>query len=201
MCPVLAARVAAGSENDMKVGYARVSTETQTAAPQIAKLEAAGCDRIYTDEGWSGTKASRPQWDKALASLESGDCLCSVRLDRFGRSVRHLFDLSADLNARGVDLQCTDQAVDTTSSVGKFTFGLLACVAAFERDIISERTKDGLAIARDVNGKTLGRPPSLSESQVKTAQMLRRNGESVPVIAATMGVPQSTLYRALKAAA
>jgi DNA invertase Pin-like site-specific DNA recombinase len=183
-----------------RVGYARVSTLLgQSVEPQVRKLREAGCDVIFSDEGQSGAKASRPEWDKCLASLQRGDTLVAVRLDRFGRSVAHLLKLSEDLQARGIDLVCTDQPVDTTTAVGRLVFTILAAVAEFERSITTERIHDGLAVAR-ANGKTLGAPRALSDAQLRAAVKMRAAQMRVPDIAATLGVGQSTLYRALSAA-
>jgi DNA invertase Pin-like site-specific DNA recombinase len=96
----------------------------------------------------SGSRASRPEWNKCLAYLREGDVLVAVKLDRFGRSTKHLLEVAADLEARGVGLRCLDQPVDTTTPVGKLQFTILAAVAQFESDLIIERTHDGLKAAR-----------------------------------------------------
>jgi DNA invertase Pin-like site-specific DNA recombinase len=186
----------------MKVGYARVSTSDkhQSTEPQLRKLREAGCTVTFADDGESGTKASRPEWDKCLASLQPGDTLVAVRLDRFGRSVQHLLKLSEDLAARGIDLQCTDQPIDTTSSVGKLVFVILAAVAEFERSITVERVKDGLAVAV-ANGKQIGRPSAISDEQVRTARKLRANGVHMSEVCTLLGCKQSTLYRRMSEAA
>ena len=115
----------------------------------MPRLIEAGCERVFVDKGVSGTKAARPQWDECLQFLRSGDVLCSVKLDRWGRSVPHLLEVAADLEARGVGLKCLDQGViDTTTPTGKLLFTILAAVAEFERSLIVSRTMDGLAAAR-----------------------------------------------------
>lgn len=183
-----------------RVGYARVSTlNGQSVEPQVKKLREAGCQVVFADEGQSGSKASRPQWDLCLASLRAGDTLVAVRLDRFGRSVSHLLKLSQDLQVRGVDLVCTDQPIDTTSPVGKLVFVILAAVAEFEREIITERINDGLAVAR-AEGKTFGAPRALDDRKLSAARQMRAAGMRVADIAATLGVGQSTLYRELSRA-
>jgi DNA invertase Pin-like site-specific DNA recombinase len=183
----------------MKTGYARVSTGEQDCEPQIRKLREAGCGVIFHDDGESGSKASRPEWDKCLASLQPGDTLVAVRLDRFGRSVQHLLKLSEDLAVRGVDLVCTDQPIDSTTPVGRMVFVILAAVAEFERSIIQERTRDGLAAAA-ASGVQLGRKRTITDAQIRTAQRLKLAGVSVNEIAETVGVPRSSLYRYLNAA-
>jgi len=127
-----------------RIGYARVSTRDQHPEAQRERLEAAGCTRIYTETGASGARASRPEWDKCLDRLEPGDTLVCTKLDRIGRSVRNLMDVSSLLQERGVDLVCLDQPIDTTSPQGRLFFTILAAFAEFERDLIRERTRDGL---------------------------------------------------------
>lgn len=187
--------------NTRKIGYARVSTSDkgQSVDPQILKLKAAGCEVIFSDTGESGKKSSRPQWDLCLASLNPGDTLVAVRLDRFGRSVQHLLKLSEDLAARGIDLVCTDQPIDTTTSVGKLIFTILAAVAEFEASITRERVLDGLAVAV-ANGKTLGAPKAIDDKTLSAAITMREAGMRIPEICGILKCAQSTLYRAMAAA-
>lgn len=134
------------------VGYARVSTTDQHPEEQVDRLKKAGAVKVFTDKGQSGALASRPRWDECLAYLQPGDTLLSTKLDRFGRSVGHLLDLIPDLKARGVELKCLDQSIDTSSALGKMLFTVLAAFAEFEHDIIAERTRDGIGYNRR-NGK------------------------------------------------
>ncbi len=129
-----------------RIGYARVSTPDQEAglAAQVSMLEEAGCEFVFRDIA-SGRLSSRPQWDAARAVLKAGDALVAVRLDRFSRSVSDLLAVAEDFRVRGVDLVCTAQPIDTTTAAGKLFFTLIAAFAEFERNLISERTKDGLA--------------------------------------------------------
>lgn len=152
----------------MKIGYARVSTSAQDEAGQIERLKAAGCERVYVDHGVSGMKASRPEWDKLTdpdtGPLRAGDVVVFAKLDRIGRSVKHLMAIADDFAARGIDLQALDQPVDTTTAAGKLFFTILAAFAEFERNLISERTRDGLAV-RTARGRNGGRKPKLSPGQ------------------------------------
>jgi DNA invertase Pin-like site-specific DNA recombinase len=183
-----------------KIGYARVSTGEQSTDAQEARLLADGCERVFCDVGQSGAKASRPQWDKCLASLQPGDVLVSVRLDRFGRSVQHLLALAEDLNTRDIGLRCIDQGmIDTTSSMGRLLFGILACVAAFERDLGIERTLDGMANARAA-GKQIGAPKSLSDDQERIVVQLHAGGMKPGDIAVMTGSSKRTVYRTLQRA-
>src|SRR5216684_1688776 len=130
-----------------KIGYARASTRDQHPENQAERLIEAGCDPklVFVDEGASGAKASRPEWDRCLAQLRKGDVLVAVKLDRIGRSIRNLIDVAEMLRERGVDLVILDQAIDTTTPAGRFMFHILAALAEMERELIRERTRDGLA--------------------------------------------------------
>jgi DNA invertase Pin-like site-specific DNA recombinase len=185
-----------------RIGYARVSTRDQHPESQREKLIAAGCDPelLFTDHGASGAKASRPEWDKCLSQLRRGDVLVVTKLDRMGRSVRNLVEVVNDLGERGVDLLVTDQAIDTTTAAGKLLFHILASIAEFERDLIIERTKDGLA-ATTARGRQGGRKHRLSPEKAELARKLRDDGHSVREIGEMLGngkpVSRQTVYRAL----
>ena len=183
-----------------KIGYARVSTRDQHPEAQRERLEAAGCTRVFTDHGASGAKASRPEWDKCLDRLEAGDALVCTKLDRIGRSVRNLVDVMADLGQRGIDLVVLDQAIDTSTAGGRLVFHVLAAIAEFERELIAERTKDGLS-ATTARGRNGGRKHRLAPEQVQAARDLRAAGRSVREIGQLLGngkpVSRQTVYRAL----
>ena len=159
---------------------------------------------MYVDHGASGAKASRPEWDKCLDRLEPGDTLVCVKLDRIGRSVRNLVDVVADLGKRGVDLVVLDQAIDTTTPGGRLVFHVLAAIAEFERELIIERTKDGLA-ATAARGRNGGRKARLNENHAALARQWRADGISVAEIGKRLGemtkdgkpVSRQTVYRAL----
>ena len=180
-----------------RIGYARVSTRDQHPEAQSERLKAAGCIKIFTDHGVSGKLASRPEWDKCLAYLRNGeDTLVCIKLDRIGRSVANLIQVASDLREREIGLVCLDQAIDTTSAMGKMFYTILAAFAEFERNLISERTKDGLA-ATKARGHNGGRKPSLKPYQVEHAQKLVDTGKPKSKIAAELNVSRQTLYRAL----
>lgn len=182
-----------------RIGYARVSTNDQHPENQSNRLKAAGCGRIYTDKGASGKDASRPEWDKCLERLESGDVLVTVRLDRLGRSIRNLIDVVTDLGNRGIDIVILDQGIDTTTAAGKFMFHIMASVAEFERDLIIERTNDGLARARENGGGIPpGRKREYTDTQAQLAKDLKSQGAKAETIAATLRVSRATVYRMLK---
>lgn len=179
------------------IGYARVSTADQTADSQHDALTAAGCKRIYTDVA-SGKLARRPQLDLLLDhAADRGDIIVITKLDRLGRSVAHLVELAGVLADRGIDLRVLHQGIDTTTPGGRLTFHILASIAEFERDLISERTRDGLAAAR-ARGRKGGRRPALSPAKVEHARKLRDGGEhTMTAIAEIVGCSRATLYRAL----
>lgn len=178
-----------------RIGYARVSTNDQHPEAQADRLTADGCERIFTDKGVSGRKASRPEWDKCLDHLRPGDTLVLVRLDRAGRSVLNLINVVNDLEARGVDLRAIDQGIDTTTPAGKFFFHVLAALAEMEADINHERTMDGLAAAR-ARGRTGGRKPKLSPAQAAQVKRLYEAREmTVAEIGEQYGITRESVYR------
>ena len=183
----------------MQIGYARVSTGEQTLDLQEDALRRAGCDRILTDTA-SGAKADRPGLAKLMEQLRDGDTLVVWRLDRLGRSLRHLIDTLTDLDKRGVGFRSLTENIDTTTPGGKLVFHIFGALAEFERDLIRERTNAGLAAAR-ARGRTGGRPKAKAFSdpaKVRMAQTLFADKQrSIPDICKTLGVSRSTLYRYL----
>ncbi|MFE5589510.1 recombinase family protein [Streptomyces sp. NPDC056549] len=186
----------------MRIGYGRVSTTDQNLDAQRTALEAAGCEEIYLDQ-ISGKLTNRPELDKVMTRLRAGDTLVITKLDRLGRSLKHLLEVSAELEARTVDLVVLDQGLDTSTPVGRFMFQILGAVAEFERSLNVERTMDGLASAR-AKGKVGGRKSALTPSQVRHARFMRderdedgRPRHTVQEIADELGVGRATIYRAL----
>jgi len=181
-----------------KIGYARVSTGDQHPEAQQDALRAAGCDKVFTDHGVSGKLARRPQLDAALAYLRDGDVLVITKLDRLGRSVRNLIDEVAGLGERGVDLVVLHQGIDTTTPGGKLLFHVMAAVAEFERDLIAERTRDGLAAAR-ARGRKGGRKAKLNSAQLALVRQLYDGKQhTVEQIGGMFGVSRQTIYRHLE---
>jgi DNA invertase Pin-like site-specific DNA recombinase len=187
----------------MRIGYGRVSTRDQHLEAQHDALDAAGCDEIFVDRA-SGKLARRPELDKALLSANrAGDQLVITKLDRLGRSLEHLIELSKLLEKRGVDFVVLDQGIDTSTAVGRMFFHILGAIAEFEHALMSERTLDGLAAAR-ARGRTGGQKPKLGSRQVKLArEMYDETGQdgkrkhTVAQIAAEFGVSRPTIYRHL----
>ena len=185
----------------MKIGYSRVSTDDQHPEAQADRLKSDGCERVFTDKGVSGRKASRPEWDRCLEHLREGDTLVVVRLDRMGRSVRNLIDVVAGLEARGVNLRVIDQGIDTGTSAGRFFFHVMASLAEMEADMIRERTMDGLEAAR-ARGRRGGRKAKLSDAQAaEVCRMYAAKERTVAEIGALFGITRESVYRYVKAQA
>jgi len=186
-----------------KIGYGRVSRRDQNPDAQRDALIKAECTRLFIDEGVSGKLAKRLSLDKALEFLREGDTLVITKLDRLGRSLSNLIELVAELEHRHVDLKVIDQNIDTTSPAGKLFFHIVGAFAQFERDMISERTRDGLDAAR-ARGRTGGRRPKLSARQAAHARELYdeldekgKRRYTVAEIAGLLKVSRKTIYRSL----
>ena len=183
-----------------KVGYARVSTHSQNEDSQVDELNAAGCEKVFVDKGVSGKLAKRPQLDAALNYLRAGDTLVITRLSRAMRSLRHLLELSADLQERGVGLVVLKQDIRTDTPSGRLVFHIFAAIDEFQRELIVEGTHEGLAAAR-ARGRVGGRKPKLSEPQAKLARELYDGKQhTIAEIAGMLNVGRSTLYRTLQEA-
>src|SRR3982750_3492495 len=148
----------------MQIGYARVSTDEQNLNLQRDALKTAGCELIF-DDMVSGTKARRPGLEQALSHLRPGDTLVVWRLDRLGRSLRHLIDTVTDLQEKGIGFKSLTESIDTTTSGGKLVFHIFEALAEFEREIIRERTQAGLQSAR-ARGRHGGPKHKLTKKQV-----------------------------------
>lgn len=179
------------------VGYARVSTLEQNAALQRDALEAAGCQRIFTDKA-SGKLEHRPALDAMLDQLRSGDTVVVWRLDRLGRSLRHLIDTVQALEACGVAFRSLSESIDTSTPGGKLIFHVFGALAEFERDLIRERTSAGLAAAR-ARGRSGGRPTVWTPEKLKVARSMYDSREhDIAAIARVVGVSRASVYRALR---
>jgi DNA invertase Pin-like site-specific DNA recombinase len=184
----------------MKLGYARISTRDQSPDLQIDALKEAGCECIYQDIA-SGAKSARPELDNLLGHARKGDTIVFWKLDRLGRSLRHLIELVEKLDADGVSLQSLNDPIDTTNAQGRLVLNLFASLAEFERELIRERTQAGLSAAR-ARGRVGGRPKGLStqaESTAMAAEKLYREGRlSVKAIGERLHISKGTLYRYLR---
>lgn len=188
------------------IGYARVSTSGQDEARQIADLQAAGvrADDLYVDHGVSGGKSSRPQWDRALAALQSGDTLVVTALDRIGRSTMDLLTVAADLQARGVNLRVLNlggENVNTATPTGRLLFTMMAGLAEMELEIKRERNRD-FVTKRRAQGKNVGgRPKTYTDGKLRMARAALNDPSETRTaaeIAADLGMSRSTMFRRIR---
>jgi DNA invertase Pin-like site-specific DNA recombinase len=176
------------------IGYARVSTQEQDLALQLDALRAAGCERIYTEKA-SGAQRDRPQLQAALDYMRPDDTLVVWKLDRLARSLRQLLDTVEALHSRQIGLRSLTEAIDTSTPGGTLVFHLFGALAEFERAIIRERTRAGLAAAR-ARGRTGGRPPALSAAdKIAARALLTDPAITVEEVAQRLRVSPATLYR------
>ncbi len=183
----------------MQIGYARVSTRKQNLEMQIRALEDAGCQQIYQEQA-SGARADRPELVRMLAQLRKGDTLVVWKIDRIGRSLRHLVNLIDELQQQGVGFHSLSDQINTTTAQGRLVFNIFASLAEFERELISERTLAGQDNARR-NGKRIGRPAGLSEEKLKkasAAKSLFLQGYKKTEIAEQLGISTRSVQRYLK---
>jgi DNA invertase Pin-like site-specific DNA recombinase len=182
----------------MKIGYARVSKTEQNLDLQLDALRKAGCeDRNIFKDKLSGAKDDRPGLDAALDHLIPGDVLVVYKVDRLGRSLKHLIETIDELGKRGVQFVSLNDPIDTTTAIGKMIFQITAVYAEFERNIIRERTRAGLAAAR-ARGRLGGRPSKMDTKKIQRAQELYANKSlSIDEICASLKVGRTTLYKYL----
>src|SRR5438874_8620426 len=184
----------------MLIGYARVSTQDQTLDLQQDALEKIGCAKIFTDT-ISGASTQRLGLDEALEYVREGDTLVVWKLDRLGRSLKHLIETITKLNNRKIGFRSITENIDTTTSGGKLIFHIFGALAEFERDIIRERTNAGLQAAR-ARGRLGGRPKAQTinnPKKVAMAQSLYDNKDNtIDEICKTLNISRATLYRYIK---
>jgi len=178
------------------VGYARVSTLDQNLSLQLDALGEAGCGKIFEDHA-SGTRADRQGLQAALDYVRDGEVLVVWKLDRLGRSLPHLIETVMALSKRGVGFRSLTEAIDTTTSGGRLIFHILGALGQFERDLIQERTRAGLAAAA-VRGRRSGRKPVITEDKLKRARGMVGKGLTVREIATRLRVGKTALYEALR---
>ena len=179
----------------MIIGYARVSTEDQHLDAQTSALEGIGADRIFAEK-ISGTKKSRPELDRMIEQLRDGDVVVVTKYDRLSRSLQDLLSIVDAVRARGAGFRSLAEDIDTTTPAGRLVFHVFASIAQFERERISERTKEGLTAARK-RGRVGGRPPALSaERCAEVARMRDLEGRSIAELARLFQVSANTIRRA-----
>ncbi len=171
----------------MLIGYARVSTLDQNLELQREALTKAGCQKVFEDKV-SGTRADRPGLGKAQEMLREGDTLVVWKLDRLGRSVKQLVDLVGEFHKQGIQFKSLTDAIDTGTPSGRFF------LAEMERELIVERTRAGLDVARQL-GRKGGRKPKMTDSKIESAKKLLASGVPPKDVAKNLGVSVPTLYR------
>ena len=180
----------------MKVGYARVSTEDQSNEMQIAALKEAGCQMIF-EESASGAQRDRPKLHDALHYVREGDVLVVWKMDRLARSLRQLIETVDQLGEQSIGFISLTEDINTTTTGGRLIFHVFGALAEYERALIGERTRSGLANAKS-KGIRLGRPMAMTDNQIEMAKKLKSaGGHSMQAIADQLGVSRSTLYRAI----
>jgi len=179
----------------MIIGYARVSTDDQNLDAQTDALQAAGVERIFSEK-ISGSMRKRPELDKMLDQLRPGDVIVVTKYDRLARSLRDLLDLVEAIKEQGAGFRSLAEDIDTTTPAGRLVFHVFASIAQFERERISERTKEGLQAAK-ARGRVGGRPPALTAAQKAEARRMRDDEQrSISEIARLFKVSERTVRRA-----
>ncbi|MDY6945002.1 MAG: recombinase family protein [Pseudomonadota bacterium] len=184
----------------MRVGYARIALTDSDPSQQLEALREAGCERVFTDEGINAGALKRPALERMLRTLRRGDVLVVCKLDRLGRSLSHLIQLTRRLADQGIGFRSLAEGIDTTAAASSSFFGFVDALAEFERSLIIERTRAGSVAARR-RGVKAGRKPKLTPEKIIRAQRLIDQGDSPGDVAKSFDVSVATLYRHLPAAA
>lgn len=180
----------------MLIGYARVSTQHQNLELQITALKKIGCERIYKEKA-TGAGRDRPELKAALDFMrpDSGDTLVVWKLDRLARSLKQLIETVEELEKQGIGFRSLTESIDTTTAGGKLIFHIFGALAEFEKGLTKERTIAGLNAAREL-GRKGGRPPSVTDEDLKVAKLLLKDKHmTVAEVAKRLKVDPSTLYR------
>jgi DNA invertase Pin-like site-specific DNA recombinase len=178
------------------IGYARVSTADQNMKLQLDALRDAGVDRVFRDQGVSGSIGERPGLDACLDHLREGDVLTVWKLDRLGRNTQHVLAVVEGLTSRGIGFRSITEGLHTDGPMGKAMLTIMAAFAQLERDTMIERTRAGL-VAAAANGRKGGRPRKLDDADAAKARSLRDKGIAATDIAKMLGVSRATVYRYL----
>jgi len=178
------------------VGYARVSTLDQDPALQLDALASAGCMKVFEDRA-SGARADRAGLRSALEYVRDGDVLIVWKLDRLGRSLPHLIETVTSLEKRGVGFRSVTEAIDTTTPGGRLVFHLFGALGQFERDLIRERTRAGLAAAA-ARGRKGGRKPVVVPEKLERARAMVAKGLTVREAAVRLKIGKTALYGAMR---
>ncbi len=178
----------------MKIGYARVSTEEQNLDRQLDSLKEAGCSKIFKEK-ITGIKKDRPELDKLMEHLREGDLIIISDLTRLSRSVKDLFSLVDQIEKKGANVKSLKESrMDTSTPQGKLMFTIFAGISQFERDLISQRTLEGLAAARS-RGRNGGRPKKDEKALILALKMYQEKSYSISEITKATGVSKTTIYK------
>ncbi|MEP1326992.1 MULTISPECIES: recombinase family protein [Alphaproteobacteria] len=179
----------------MIIGYARVSTDDQSLDSQTDALSVAGAERVFADK-ISGSRRARPELDRMLEQLRDGDVVTVTKYDRLARSLKDLLEIVEAIRAHGAGFRSLAEDIDTTTPAGRLVFHVFASIAQFERERISERTREGLVSARK-RGRIGGRPPALTTAQKNEVRQMRdQEHRAVSDIARLFKVSERTVRRA-----
>ncbi|MHC1728992.1 MAG: recombinase family protein [Syntrophobacteraceae bacterium] len=181
----------------MLIGYARVSREDQNLVLQLDALGKAGCAQVFQDKqgAWNGI---RPGLADALRTIRAGDVLMVWKLDRLGRTVKDLIEMAGDLERRGIHFKSLTDQIDTSTSMGRFFFHVMASLARMERELLIERTQAGLVAARR-RGRVGGRPAKMTKTKLDTALKLLQSGMTYDQAAEQLSISVKTLYARIPA--
>ena len=169
----------------------------QDPTRQVDELRAAGCEKVWTDHGVSGTKTSRPELDAMIGYARAGDTIVVTELSRLGRTMRGLVVLVDDLAQQDIHLRSLTQGIDTSSATGGILIGLFSALAALEREVLVERTLSGLAAAR-ARGRVGGRPTAMPPERLEAARAILAGGATKTDVARALNVSRTMVYRALE---
>lgn len=181
----------------MYIGYARVSTSSQSLENQIEQLKAVGCEKIFSEKKSGKNEADREQFHIMMDFIREGDVLFVTKLDRLARSVIDLQNFAKYLDDKAVDLKVLHQNIDTTTPAGRLLFTMLGAIAEFERDLINERVREGIEAAR-LKGVHFGRQSILTSQEKTTIYQQYKEGRSVAWLSQLFHVARNTIYRAIK---
>lgn len=177
------------------IGYARTSTTEQNLEPQLEALKTAGCEKTFAEQR-SGVDAKRPELARMLEYSREGDTVVCTKLDRIGRSTGDVLDIVSHLESKGVAFRCLNINLDTSTPTGKLMLTMLAAIATFERELMLERQREGIQVAKDA-GKYKGRKAT-ARAKAAEVQALDAQGASRQAIAGELGIGIASVYRILK---
>ena len=180
----------------MHIGYARVSSNNQNLDMQLDALTRADCIKIF-EEKITGSRKDRPELEEMLKMLRAGDTVVVYKLDRLGRSMKHLIEIVNQLHEMDVNFKSLHENIDTSTPIGRFFFHTMAALAEFEREMIIERTSSGVAAAR-ARGRVGGRPKADKKNIEKALKLYDAKTHSISEITEICGISDATLYRYLK---